>query len=88
MKPNPNLPKSEQDKQLNWSDEKHKNKLRSWDAFATHNVNGDPGVYQNDTSISLESWHDDIHVLVGTGNSSGHMGDPAIAAVRPLHLLR
>ena len=39
-------------------------------------------IYQNDTSISLESWHDDIHGLIGTGNGyAGHMGDPAIAGV-------
>jgi hypothetical protein len=35
-----------------------------------------------DSSISLESWHDLIHVLVGIGDGNeGHMADPAIAGV-------
>ena len=69
------------------------NELRSWASFATHweydPVTQKPKlnsrgrlVYQTDTSISLESWHDDIHTLVGSGTRyGGHMGDPAIAGV-------
>ena len=66
-----------------WGDETHKNKIRSWDAFANHFVNGNPKIYQ-ESAVSLECWHDDVHVLVGTGRYSGHMGDPSIAAVRRL----
>ncbi len=67
----------------NWDDKTHMNKARSWEAFASHYVDGvrEKG-YQQDTTISLESWHDGIHGLVGTGRYPGHMGDPAIAAVR------
>ena len=35
-----------------------------------------------DPSVSLESWHDLIHILVGAGDGNeGHMADTAIAAV-------
>lgn len=35
-----------------------------------------------DTRVSLESWHDDIHDLVGTGDKCwGHMGEPSLAEV-------
>ena len=64
-----------------WGNEAHKNKTRSWDAFANHYINQNPQAYQ-ESAISLESWHDDVHVLVGTGRYNGHMGDPSIAAVR------
>ena len=64
-----------------WLDRTHDNTKRSWSAFATHTINNNPKVYQYDSSISLETWHDDIHNLVGTGSSPGHMGDPSIAAV-------
>ena len=67
----------------NWDDKTHMNQARSWESFATHYINGDPNNgWQTDTAISLESWHDGIHGLVGTGRYRGHMGDPAIAAVR------
>jgi len=75
------------------NDDNHNNELRTWSSFSTHNVidpgtdkpkiqgNGDP-VYQTDTAVSLESWHDKIHGLIGTGQGyGGHMGDPAIAGV-------
>ena len=71
----------------------HNNEMRTWTSFATHNVidpqtdkpvldeDGDP-IWQNDTSVSLESWHDTIHGLIGTGvRYGGHMGNPAIAGV-------
>lgn len=74
-------------------DSQHNNQLRTWSSFSTHNVidprtdkpvlqrNGRP-VYQTDTAVSLESWHDNIHGLIGTGQGyGGHMGDPAIAGV-------
>ena len=66
--------------QEKWDDEAHKNRARSWSAFASHYINEDPKSYQ-ESAISLESWHDAIHGLVGTGSWPGHMGDPAIAAV-------
>ena len=66
--------------QKSWGDEAHKNRIRSWDAFANH-FSPKTGAYQ-ESAISLESWHDDIHGLVGSGRYRGHMGDPSIAAVR------
>lgn len=75
----------------------HNNDLRSWSSFATHNAfdprtdkpiidaNGRP-VRNSDTAISLESWHDNIHGLIGTGNNYyGHMADPSIAGVSYPH---
>ena len=39
--------------------------------------------YNNDTSVSLESWHDAIHGLIGTGHLyQGHMANPQFADVR------
>lgn len=71
----------------------HNNEIRSWGAFATHwvydektgrpivDANGNL-VYEEETSVSLETWHDDIHGLVGSGNPyRGHMSNPAIAGV-------
>ena len=52
--------------------------------FANHRVGGKPDDKSRryDTSISLESWHDFIHGLVGTGDgNAGHMADPSIASV-------
>ena len=54
------------------------NQLRSWNYFA------------NNTSParSIESWRDNIHNLISTGNGfTGHMGDPAVAAFDPLFWL-
>ena len=62
------------------------NKTRKWMSFANHWIGGQPNKkWDNilDTSISLESWHDDIHGLVGTGRTTGHMGRVPFAAVRP-----
>lgn len=64
----------------NWGDKAHKNKTRSWDAFASHHINQDPRTYQ-ESAIFLGSWHDGVHGLVGTGEYNGHMGDPSVAAV-------
>ena len=58
-----------------WDQEKYDNAMRGWVSFANHSVGGD-------SSISLESWHDDIHDFAGTGaDVSGHMADRSIAGV-------
>ena len=60
------------------------NKTREWMSFANHWVGGSKESGDRlDSSVSLESWHDGIHGLVGTGSTAGHMGDIALAAVRP-----
>ena len=75
------------------------NRSRPWESFASHYVYepgtqepatepdpNKPGEFRfkrNDTSVSLESWHDHIHNLVGTGSGyGGHMADPAVAGVK------
>ncbi|KAF4626854.1 hypothetical protein G7Y89_g11303 [Cudoniella acicularis] len=80
-------------------DNDRNNELRSWASFASHNIIDsatglpikDPDgelAYQDDTSVSLESWHDNIHLLVGTGNHwVGHMGNPIIAGFDPIFWL-
>lgn len=56
------------------------NDLRAWDVFAKHHP--DNGALSRQ---SLESWHDNIHNLVGTGvRHSGHMSDPSVAAFDPV----
>ena len=73
-------------KLLSRYNKEHSNETRSWASFANHKV-VDPqsrkiGGGRADTSISLESWHDDIHLLVGTGDGyTGHMADSAVAGV-------
>lgn len=53
------------------------------ECLCTNAVEGDRSKHQPDTSISLESWHDDIHMLVGTGSKFyGHMAWPEVAGVR------
>lgn len=38
---------------------------------------------RSDTSVSLDSWHDSMHVLVGTGGDhTGHMVEAAVAGVK------
>ena len=67
----------------NWNDTAHNNQSRTWASFANHEP-WNPEIrdwIRIDDSVSLESWHDFIHGLVGTGRSSGHMGNPTIAAV-------
>lgn len=66
------------------------NEVRSWGAFANHS-----GGWQTTfngrvfPSVSVESFHDGIHGLIGTGDgSSGHMGNPQVAAVSLLIILR
>lgn len=57
------------------------NASRSWEVFANHFIT--PG--RSDrwaSSVSLESWHDDIHILVGNGNKfAGNMIKVPIAGV-------
>lgn len=60
------------------------NKTREWMSFANHWVGGSKESGDRlDSSVSLESWHDGIHGLVGTGSTTGHMGIIPFAAVRP-----
>lgn len=63
------------------------NDLRSWDIFAKHHWDDDVDDEEKDklTKQSLESWHDNIHGLIGTGRGApGHMGDPNVAAFDPV----
>ena len=69
------------------------NQERTWDTFANHTVK----TYQKNenskeysfATVSCESFHDGIHVLIGTGKPppgleskfTGHMGDTGYAAV-------
>lgn len=57
------------------------NTTRSWEVFANHYKT--PGnTVRWDSNVSLESWHDDIHVLVGTGDGyAGHMTKVPVAGV-------
>ncbi len=69
------------------------NRSRTWESFASHYV-FKPGTQEpvidekgnpkrNDTSVSLESWHDQIHGLVGTGSRyAGHTADTGYAGVK------
>jgi hypothetical protein len=62
------------------------NEVRNWAAFANHS-----GGWQTTfngrvfPSVSVESFHDGIHNLIGTGGvragRAGHMGNPQVAAV-------
>jgi hypothetical protein len=61
--------------------------LHTWDQFANHWVDkvpigNNPPRWRID--VSLESWHDNIHGLVGSGDrTSGHMSAVPVAAVSP-----
>ena len=51
---------------------------QSWDTFANRESDKSPPQGE----ISLESWHDNFHVLVGFGrNVAGNMYRPEVAAV-------
>ncbi|KAI9888218.1 MAG: hypothetical protein M1814_000958 [Vezdaea aestivalis] len=76
------------------------NDSRSWESFATNWVNpyhqgeirdkdGKSINYQRDTSVSLESWHDTIHNLVGTGGygTAGHMSFIEVAGFDPIFFM-
>jgi hypothetical protein len=67
------------------------NEERSWESFANDRVGVDSIRGHTYSTVSLESFHDGIHVLLGTGQGhldpqmkagyTGHMGDPRFAAV-------
>lgn len=65
------------------------NEERSWESFANDRVISSEIRGHNYSTVSLESFHDGIHVLLGTGRDptgktngyTGHMGNPAFAAV-------
>ena len=73
------------------------NKERSWRSFANDSYPADEIEGYSFATVSLESFHDGIHVLLGTGINfedddllpeiprsgfTGHMGNPRFAAVR------
>ena len=66
------------------------NEERSWESFANDKVYGENIKGNYFETVSLESFHDMIHVLLGTGGGhiapnrsgfKGHMGNPRYAAV-------
>ncbi len=59
------------------------NEERSWESFANDRKLTDTIRAHKYATVSLESWHDSLHIMVGTGKDgyTGHMGDPAYAAV-------
>ena len=71
------------------------NQIRPWSYFANHSAEYSMGGAQKFTvngqqwdTVSLESFHDGIHTLVGTGaGKSGQMGSPSVAAFEPLFWL-
>ena len=57
--------------------DKNRNEVRTWESFSNHTK------ANWDAVVSIESWHDDIHVLVGSGGGyGGHMTRSQVAAVR------
>lgn len=64
------------------------NEWRPWNYFANHTRVPEDTAWKIRAIRSIESWHDNIHNLIGTGkNYTGHMGDPSIAAFDPLFWL-
>ena len=63
------------------------NELRGWGSFANHNSGWDTTIKGKVyPTVSVESFHDGIHGLIGTGDGGrGHMGNPTVAAVSVLH---
>ena len=59
------------------------NEERSWESFANDRNLTDTIRDHKYATVSLESWHDNLHVMIGTGKDgcAGHMGNPAYAAV-------
>ncbi len=58
------------------SDEK-RNRTRTWETFSNHEASHWNSV------VSIEAWHDHVHMLVGTGaGASGHMANSEVAGVR------
>ncbi|KAK4958258.1 hypothetical protein LTR10_004684 [Elasticomyces elasticus] len=59
------------------------NQAKPWTVFASHAATSDEFAAQ-----SLESWHDNIHNLVGSGKGkAGAMSDPSVAAFEPVFWL-
>ena len=56
---------------------------RSWNNFANHDEFWHQKGTKTYATVSLESFHDTVHGLIGTGNSGkkGHMGNPRFAGV-------
>lgn len=52
----------------------------TWEWFSNH------GVGDDQHANSLESVHDDIHVIVGYGQIQGHMTNPFFAGMCFIHL--
>jgi hypothetical protein len=62
------------------------NEVRNWSAFANHSGEGKTTIEgKTYPTVSVESFHDGIHNLLGTGGglggAPGHMGNPRVAAV-------
>jgi len=62
------------------------NEVRDWTAFANHSGRNQTTIKgRTYPTVSVESFHDGIHNLIGTGGSDrspvGHMGNPQVAGV-------
>lgn len=64
------------------------NQERSWNSFANDTISSDPIKGYSYATVSVESFHDRIHNLLGTGAGliqgqgySGAIGNPRTAAV-------
>lgn len=56
--------------------DQERNQVRTWETFSNHKAGN------GNSTISLESWHDSIHNLVGSGiGSTGQMARPQVAGV-------
>ncbi|OCL06437.1 hypothetical protein AOQ84DRAFT_355469 [Glonium stellatum] len=61
------------------------NEERSWESFANHSVGKRDIRGHTYSTVFLESFHDDIHLMLGTGNTyAGHTGNPRCAAFDPM----
>ena len=57
--------------------DEERNRTRTWEAFSNHEAS------QRKSVISIEAWHNGIHMLIGTGHGGaiGHMAKAEVAAV-------
>ena len=70
-------PKNEDEELQQGQTDEKRNRIRTWETFSNHRASNWNSV------VSIEAWHDDIHMLVGTGDgATGHMGNSAVAGVR------